>query len=368
MGVTGYIKETGDYGILDEIVPYQDEGSDTVLAHLKAGLKLKETDLGPNGLCKLRFADWNDALNVYTDDDAESIFVTMGLGYMLKEMAELTSRLGDKEFARNCMEKHAKLKQLVNEKAWTGEYYAMVLHKDGRLGAPESEGSTIYINPQTWAILGDMIPEDRLPLVLKAMDEKIEHDFGLPVNWPPYEKHNFTIGRMGAFPYGIYENGGAYCHATGFGIVANAAIGRGETAVRLLKKIMPDHELNPSTQSGAEPFVFTNCYFTHPMRYGWSNNSWMTGTSAWCFKGLVEGVLGVERGYDGLTLSPSLPANWKEGKVIRKYRGATYSIKIVNASGTGNGKPAIKVDGKSISGNVLPVFADGKTHEVEVLV
>jgi len=366
MGVTGYIKETGDYGILDEIVPYQDEGSATVMEHLKVGLKLKETDLGPNGLCKLRFADWNDALNVYTDENAESIFVSMGLGYMLKEMADLAARMGDKKFAESCMDKHAKLKKLVNEKAWTGEYYAMVLHKDGRIGAPECEGGNIYINPQTWGILGDMIPEDRLPLVLKSMDEKIEHDFGLPVNWPPYEKHSYTIGRMGAFPYGMYENGGAYCHATGFGIVANARIGRGETAIRLLKKIMPDHELNPSSKSGAEPFVFTNCYITNPKRYGWSSGSWMTGTSAWCFKGLVEGVLGVQRGYDGLIIKPAMPKDWKEAKVVRKYRGATYSIKISNSKGLAEGKPEIKVDGKLMAGNVLPVFADGKVHEVEV--
>ena len=368
MGVAGYIKETGDAAILDEIVAYQDGGQGTVWEHLLAGLTLKENDLGPNGLCKLRFADWNDALNCYTDDNAESVFVTAGLGYMLKELAELSDFVGNQKFADRCRKKHAEVMKTINAVAWAGEYYTMVHHKDGVIGGPDSEGSKIYINPQTWSILGEVVPPDRIPLVCKSMDEKIEHDFGLPVNWPPYDKHSFNIGRMGAFPWGVCENGGAYCHATGFGIVANAKLGRGDVALRLLKKIMPDSEYNPSSKSGAEPYVFTNSFVTNPLRYGWSSFSWMTGTSVWCFKGLVEGILGVQRGYAGLTIAPSMPSNWKSAKVTRKFRGATYAIEIANPKGLQKGNPSITVDGHPIDTNVLPDFADGKTHEVKVVI
>jgi cellobiose phosphorylase len=364
MGVTGYIKETGDYSILDEQVPYQDGGSGTVWEHLLAGLRLKQEDLGPNGLCKLRFADWNDALNVHTDDEAESVFVSMGLGYMLREMAELARRRGDEEFAARCDRDHAALTQKLNEVAWNGDYYTMVYHRGGVIGDKTSEGSTIYINPQTWAILGDIVPPERLPELFRSMDERVEHDFGLPVNWPPYERYSPDVGRMGAFRPGVYENGGAYCHATGFGIVANAKAGRGDVALRLLDKILPDSALNPSTNSGAEPYVFTNCYFTHPKRYGWSTGSWMTGTSVWCFKGLVEWILGVRRGYDGLVIDPCLPPAWKQAEVTRSYRGATYHIKLENPDGVSRGKLELNVDGERLDGNVLPIFADGRTHEV----
>jgi cellobiose phosphorylase len=283
-------------------------------------------------------------------------------------MAALSDHIGKKEFAARCRAKHAEVMKKINEVAWAGEYYTMIHHKDGIIGGPDSEGSKIYINPQTWAILGEVVPPERLPLVCKSMDEKIEHDFGLPVNWPPYDKHSFSIGRMGAFPWGVCENGGAYCHATGFGIVANAKLGRGDVALRLLKKIMPDSEYNPSSKSGAEPYVFTNSYVTSPMRYGWSSFSWMTGTSVWCFKGLVEGILGVQRGYKGLTIDPSMPSNWKNAKVVRKFRGATYAIEIENPNGLQKGKLAITVDGKPVATNVLPVFADGKTHDVKVVI
>jgi len=152
-----------------------------------------------------------------------------------------------------------------------------------------------------------------------------------------------------------------------FGIVANAKIGRGDVALRLLKKIMPDSEYNPSSVSGAEPYVFTNAYATSKFRYGWSTQSWMTGTSVWCFKGLVEGILGVQRGYAGLTIDPSLPSNWKQAKVTRKYRGATYAIELSNPKGLQKGQLAITVDGKAVDSNILPVFKDGKTHEVKVV-
>ncbi|MHC4789342.1 MAG: GH36-type glycosyl hydrolase domain-containing protein, partial [Planctomycetota bacterium] len=137
MGVSGYVKETGDLGILDEVVPYQDEGEGTVWEHLKAGLKLKQTDLGPNGLCRIRYADWNDALNILTDDRAESVFVTAGLGYMLKEMAELADRIGEDEFAAQCREGHAEVREKMNTVAWDGDYYLRAIHKDGVVGSRE---------------------------------------------------------------------------------------------------------------------------------------------------------------------------------------------------------------------------------------
>lgn len=366
MGVTGYIKETGDTSILEEMVPYQDGGQGTVWEHLLAGLNLKLTDTGPNGICRIRYADWNDALNIWTDPDAESVMVSEGLGYMLVEMAGLAEHIGKADFAAECRENHARLVKLLNEVAWTGKYYARAFHKGGIVGGPQSKGSKIYANSQSWAILGDVVPPEQLETMLRSMDESLEHEFGMPINWPPYTEYDSTLGRMSGFPPGMYENGGVYCHATGFAIVANAKAGRGAAAFRLLNKIMPDHPDNPVERSMAEPFVFTNCYFTHPEMYGKSLGSWMTGTSAWTFKGLVEWICGVRRGYDGLELDPCLPPDWKEVRVKRTYRGSTYDIRILNLQGAGKGSLKVSVDGTSITGHTLPIFGDGKTHAVEV--
>lgn len=365
MGLAGYIKETGDRDILDEVVPYQDGGEGTVWEHLRAGLRLKQTDLGPNGLCRLRYADWNDALNVTTDEDAESVFVTVSVGYMLLEMAEMAERRGEEEFAAECREDHAELAELVNDVAWDGEWYARAFHKDGVIGGKESKGSIIYANPQIWAIIGELVPEDRLPIVLDSMDRLLEHEFGLLVNAPPYEEFDPSVGRISAQPPGVSENG-VWCHVSGFGAVANAKVGRGEVAFRLLRKVMPDSEWNPVSRSGAAPYVFASGYRTSPHLYGWVVKPWMTGTSVWCFKALLEWILGVRRGYDGLILDPCLPSDWEQTRVKRTYRGATYDITIRNPHGLQKGRPAVTVDGGSIEGNVLPVFADGRTHAVTV--
>ncbi len=366
MGVAGYIKETGDLDILDEVVPYQDGGEGTVWEHLVAGLRLKQTDLGPNGLCRLRYADWNDALNVTTDEEAESVFVTVSVGYMLLEMAEMADRRGEAEFAARCRADHAELAELVNEVAWDGEWYARAFHKDGVIGGRQSKGSIIYANPQIWAIIGQLVPKERLPVVLEAMDRLLEHEFGLRVNYPPYEEYDPSVGRISAQPPGVSENG-VWCHVSGFGAVANALVGRGDVAFRLIRKVMPDSRWNPVERSGAEPYVFASGYRASPYLYGWVVKPWMTGTSVWCFKAMTEWILGVRRGYDGLIVDPCLPSGWEQAHVRRTYRGATYDIAMRNPHGLQKGKTTITVDGEPLEGNVLPVFEDGRTHEVSVI-
>ena len=124
-----------------------------------------------------------------------------------------------------------------------------------------SEGSKIYLNAQTWAVFGDVVDEEKLPALLKSVDS-MEQDFGFPLNMPPYESYSPNVGRMSGMLPGLFENGGIYCHATGFKILMDCKLGRACKAIETLKKIMPDSEKNPSTQSGAEPYVFTNCYST----------------------------------------------------------------------------------------------------------
>ena len=143
-------------------------------------------------------------------------------------------------------------------------------------------------------------------------------------------------------------------------------LGRGSEAVRTLKKIMPDSEKNPSLRSGAEPYVFTNCYAAHPKYYGKSYQSWTTGTSAWALRCVYEGIMGVKRDYDGLVIAPCFPADWEEASVMRQFRGADYHITIRNPRHLEGGCARVEVDGQQIPGNRLPDFGDGKVHEVFV--
>lgn len=62
--VVEYIKETGDLGFADEVLPYADKKEGTVYEHLKAILDFSAEQVGADGICKGLRADWNDCLNL----------------------------------------------------------------------------------------------------------------------------------------------------------------------------------------------------------------------------------------------------------------------------------------------------------------
>lgn len=360
------IKETGDFSLLAERVSWQDGGEASVLEHVKAAVDRLIADKGRNGLIRIYFADWNDALNITTDPEAESVMLSHQFCLALKELEQLMIKYGETDYAQTIAAEYETMKRNINEKAWDGGWYMRALSDVENIGSKDSVGSTIYLNAQTWAVLGEVADEDRLPLVLEAVDS-MEHDFGFPLNMPPYPTYSPNVGRMSGMLPGLFENGGVYCHATGFKILMDCKTGRGEKAVRTLKKIMPDSDRNPSTQSGAEPYVFTNCYASHPGYYGKSYQSWTTGTSAWCLMGLYEGIMGVKSDYDGLRVEPCFPAAWESAEMTRQFRGASYHVVIQNPSHVENGTAEISVDGASVTGAVLPDFRDGEIHEVRVI-
>ena len=215
---------------------------------------------------------------------------------------------------------------------------------------------------RSWAVLADIVPEDRLNTVIQAVDG-MERDFGFPLNNPPYTGYDPMVGRMSGMLPGLFENGGVYCHASAFKLLMDCKLGRGDDALRTMKKIMPDNPYNPSAQSGAEPYVFTNCFSTHPKYYGRSYQSWTTGTSAWSLRCLYEGILGVKRDFDGLRIEPSFPSEWNRAELTRHFRGADYRIVYRRT-----GESGIFADGKPVTGTLLPDFRDGKTHLIEVTI
>ena len=359
------IKETGDFTLLDTMIGWQDGGEATVLDHVKAAVNRLILDKGKHGLVKLYFADWNDALNVTTDPEAESVMLSHQACLAFKELRALMEKLGDTAYADYLASEYDTLKKQINDAAWDGDWYMRALSSVENIGSKDSWGSKIYLNAQTWAVLGDVVDDEKLPKLIKAVDD-MEHDFGFPLNHPPYPEYSPNVGRMSGMLPGLFENGGVYCHATGFKILMDCKLGRGSKALYTLKKIMPDSEKNPSSQSGAEPYVFTNCYSTHPKYYGKSYWSWTTGTSAWSMMGLYEGILGVKRDYDGLRIQPSFPAEWDLAEMTRQFRDAEYHVMIHNPEHLERGIVSICVDGKRIAGDVLPDFRDQKIHEVEV--
>ena len=356
------LKETGDTSILSQSIAWQDGGEATVLEHIRAAVDRLLQDRGRNGLVRIYFADWNDALNIPPEEEAESVMLSEQFCLALRELRELMLWLGDTEYAAFLQAAFEEMKASINCSAWDGGWYARALAPRENIGSKDSSGSKIYLNAQTWAVLGDVAEAEQLPALLEAVDN-MEREFGFPLNDPPYLSYDPMVGRMSGMLPGLFENGGVYCHASAFKILMDCKLGRGDQALSTLKKIMPDSEKNPSAQSGAEPYVFTNCYSTHPKYYGRSYQSWTTGTSAWSMRGLYEGILGVQRDYEGLRIRPAFPSEWPDAEVTRRFRGADYQIVFRRAE---QGGFCLSVDGARITGDLIPDFRDGKRHLVEV--
>ncbi len=366
------IKETGDFSILNESIEWQDGGSAPVLEHMKAAVRCLEENKGEHGLPKILYADWNDALNITTDPDAESVMLAEQYCLALREFARLLDAYAKagrddteeiEEYSKYLLRLRAEQADVINSHAWDGAWYKRALCKGVDIGSRESAGGKIYANAQTWALLADIVPDERKAQVLASLEE-MEQDFGYPICDPPYAQYDPSVGRMSGMLPGLFENGAVYCHATAFKVLMDAFDGRGDDAVRTFKKIVPDSPANPSERSGAEPYVFTNCYASHPGYYGKSYSSWTTGTSAWCLRGVVEGVLGLRRDYDGLHLCPSLPQEWQEASVMRTFRGTAYRIHMVKDASLAPGESILLVDGK-VQNTAVLAMTDGLKHDVE---
>lgn len=359
-----YIKESGDLAFLDERIPYTDHESETLYEHVKkaAAWFMRKDNFGPHGMPRIHHADWNDALNL-PDEQGESVFMAMLILCVMNELVALAKKIGDKTNAKKWEAFRKELAARTNEVAWNGDYYVRAFSKAGVVGDKTSKnGGNVYCNPQVWAILAGIVPEDRMEKVLATIDA-MDTESGVPILAPAYTSYDPNIGRMSAMPAGVYENGGIYNHACAFKVMADAKIGRGDKAVGTLLKMIPGGHKNPSEITTTEPYVFTNCYLKHPAEDMVVGFSWQTGSSAWALRSYYEGVLGISRTYEGLAVSPNLPADWKRVELTRLYRGATLHVVIENRGGK---RVSIVIDGKRAKGNVIPPFADGGEHKIVV--
>lgn len=368
--INAYIKETGDVNFLNEKVKYLDEGEDTVWEHMLTAARFASDDIGKDGLVKSRDGDWNDSLNMTgLQGKGESVWTSIALCYALSNMAEIASViLKDEAIAAEMLARREKMAAAVNDKGWDGQWYLAAINDyDEKVGSHTEKEGMIYLNSQTWAILSGIADENRKKQCLEAVDKYLDSDYGPLTLYPTYTKFNNRIGRLTSFVPGIWENGTPYCHGGTFKVVADCIEGRGNKAYETISKILPDSSTNPSTHSGCEPYVVTNMYFgpDNP-RKGETLFAWVTGTAGWMFRAITQYMAGFHPSYDSFTINPCIPAEWKNVNLIRKFRGDTYKLEIHNPNGSQSGINELKVDGKVMDGNRVPLFADGKTHTIQI--
>lgn len=387
-GTVAYIKETGDFSILDEMVPFDNQpGSEvTLFEHLKVSMNHVLNNLGPHGLPLIGRADWNDCLNLncFSWDPNESFQTTenksegskaeslMIAGLFVvtgKDYVELCRHLGKHEEAERMAQAVSDMEEAVKKHGWDGNWFLRAYDFFGnKIGSHENEEGKIFIESQGWCTMAGIGLEDGF--VDKALDsvkERMECEHGIVLNNPAYTTYHVEMGELSSYPEGYKENAGIFCHNNPWVIIGETVAGRGDDAWSHYTKILPSYvEEKYQTLHKVEPYV--NCQMVagkDAARPGEGKNSWLTGTAAWMWYTVSEFILGIKPSYDGLTIDPCLPTSAKEYEVCRKFRGAEYIIKVKNPKGVNKGVRSLFLDGQRMEGNTVP-FSEGR-HTVEVV-
>ncbi len=367
LGVCAYLRETGDFGYLEERIPYWDGGEASVWEHMLRAVDFTLQHRGPHGLPRIGFSDWNDTLNIdHGSGKAESVFTAMQFCRALLDMAELCDHLKKPAEAGRFRELHSQMADAINQAAWDGKWFARAFDDEGKpLGVESESENRLSLNPQTWAVIGEIADEVRARSALQNAHEKLNTPFGLTLMWPPYTHGDERVRGTSTYPPGAKENGGIFCHANTWAIIAAARLGWNERAYQYYRQILPLARQDVE-RSQVEPYVYCQniCGPTHP-QYGMGRNSWLTGTASWTYVAGTQWLLGIRPTYDGLRISPIIPPTWEGFSARRVFRGVTYHIQV-NRAGVGN-RTSLSVDGQPIPGNVVPLPPEG-VQEVQVSV
>lgn len=387
-GTAAYLKETGDFPILEEQTPYDcnPEDTGTLLEHLNASFYHVVNNKGPHGLPLIGRADWNDCLNLnchstepgqsfqtYGTADgrvAESVLIAGMFVAIGPELVELFKRKGMDDEAQKAKTEIEMMRKTVLEHGYDGDWFLRAYDAFGaKVGSKECDEGQIFIESQGFCVMAGIGVEDGKALrALESVRDILECEHGIVIQQPAYQTYHSNLGECSSYPPGYKENAGIFCHNNPWIMIAETVLGRGDRAFELYKKICPAFREEISDLHRMEPYVYSQMIAGKDAgRMGEAKNSWLTGTAAWNFVAISQAILGIKPEYDGLRVEPCIPSAWKDYKVTRVFRGATYEISIHNPDGVQKGVRSVTVDGEEIEGNVLPVFPEGTSHRVEVL-
>ena len=389
-GTAAYIKETGDFAILDEKTPYDTNPDDwgTLLEHLEVSFYHVVNNRGPHGLPLIGRADWNDCLNLncFSDtpdesfqtfsnpdapDDrvAESVLIAGMFVAIGPELVAIERRLGRADAADQAQRAIDEMEQAILTAGWDGEWFVRAYDALGhKVGSHECEDGKIFIESQGYCIMGGVgVKDGKAEQALASVEKYLETEHGIVLLQPAYKEYHLELGEVSSYPPGYKENAGIFCHNNPWIIAAETVVGHGDRAFQLYKKIAPAYREEISDLHKMEPYVYSQMIAgKDAQNFGQAKNSWLTGTAAWNFYVISNYILGVKPDWDGLKIDPCIPHDWNGYHVSRRFRNAVYEIEIQNPDHVCRGVKRVTVDGQEIAGNVLPVFSDGKAHQINV--
>ncbi len=388
-GTAAYVKETGDVSLLHEVVDFDNdpEQAQPMHVHLERAFKNIVNNKGPHGLPLIGRADWNDCLNLncfsaepgesfqtVTNNDtgiAESVFIAgmfVGVADAYAKMLEICGRADEAAFAKAAK---AEMTKAVEEHGWDGEWFLRAYDAfSQKVGSDTNEEGKIYIEPQGMCVMAGIGIENGMAEKAMASTKKhLQFEHGIVLVAPAYTKYHLELGEVSSYPPGYKENGSVFCHNNPWVMIAETELGHGDSAFDMYKCIAPAY-IKDRKLHRTEPYVYSQTINGKESYLpGEAKNSWLTGTAAWNFNAIAQAILGVKPQFDGLMIDPCLPAEIKDLKIRREFRGNVYNITVKNLAGGEKGKINVVVDGNAIEGQVIPLpEQNGQTIEVQVTI
>lgn len=394
LGVVAYIKETGDFSILDELVPYENQiaTEQPLYEHLQHAIQYTLDNLGPHQLPLIGRADWNDCLNLNcfsntpgqsfqttTNQEgkiAESVFIAGQFILACNEMGQLAdlygNEAGNKEFIMNSSsfyrEKAREMEDVIWKAGWDGNWFRRAYDAYGEpIGSHINSEGKIFIEPQGMCIMAGLgLENGEAKQALDSVGEYLSTSHGIVLLNPAFMHYYLNLGEISSYPPGYKENASIFCHSNPWIMIAESMIGRGDRAFDYYLKINPSARETISEVHRSEPYVYAQTIAgKDALTHGEAKNSWLTGTASWNYVAITQYILGIKPTYNGLSVHPVIPKDWMGFDVYRQFRGVLYKIHVERV-GTGNSVELI-VNGQQIEGTVIPIPPSG-VQEVTVSV
>jgi cellobiose phosphorylase len=388
LGTDEYIKETGDWSILEEMVPFDNNASNkaSLFEHLKRSFDHVVYNLGPHKLPLIGRADWNDCLNLNCFSEtpgesfqttenreggvAESVFIAGMFVLYGDAYVKLCHKLGKDEEAARAAGHIEDMKKVVDEHGWDGKWFIRAYdHFGEKVGSDEREEGKIFIESQGMCIMAGIGLEDgRARMALDSVKERLDCAYGIVLNNPAFTKYHVQYGEISTYPQGYKENAGIFCHNNPWIIIAETLAGNGDAAWEYFRKICPPYLEEISDLHKTEPYVYSQMIAgKDAYKPGEAKNSWLTGTASWNFYAISQYILGIRTDFDGLWINPVIPSAWDGYTVTRKFRGATYLIEVANPDHVSSGVKVLELNGEKLEGNLVPICMEGSVNQVRVV-
>ncbi len=383
--VCAYLRETGDFAILEENVDFDNDPAKAkpLMEHLRRSFTYTAQHKGPHALPLIGRADWNDCLNLncYSRTPgesfqtsgpsegpvAESVFIAGMFVKYGREYAGLCAHMGLAEEADAAAAQVSAMEKAVLEAGWDGEWFRRAYDAHGEpVGSRLNEEGQIYIEPQGMCVMAGIGRESgEAKAALASVEKRLDSKYGVALLAPAYRSYHLNLGEVSSYPPGYKENGSIFCHNNPWISCAETVLGHGDRAFEVYRKTCPAYLEAVSEVHRTEPYVYSQTIAgPEAPRFGEAKNSWLTGTAAWTFTNVSQYILGIRPSFEGLCIDPCIPRKLKGFTADRSYRGASYHITVDNAAAVEKGVVSLIVNGKHVEGNCIPYDAAVREYRV----